>query len=804
MGSGRRVWRPRSFGALFVVLGATVGLVALLAMPSDAAVDQVDLTSTISGTVSDWDGTPVADAQVDLFYRAGDDGLERADFLGFASTDEAGGFSFDVADGCYVLVFIAPGDREYVSGRYHRVGACAVAGDPPPSIDVALSATDVVRTAAIGGMVTNADGTPAFPSRVHLYEAGADGSRATWLGSIWTEQGAYSFDVTPGCYILDFAPPEGGRFDRGLWYQVGACVEAGEVLTDVSAQLDPVTTTSIGGLVQDDAFRAVDGVQVDLWVECCGQGTRSEFLGSTVTGVDGRYLLRLDEGGCYALVFIAPDGYSFDGSRYAERRTCLETGERVGGIDARPTVDGRQSRLSGEVFGDYEMRLLHNFRVTLWRTEADGSRGEFIESTFTDGLEVESYSFQVSAGCYWLVFEPPEGRTFFGEPFDEVAACVGPFEEVTGLDTIIDSTNGVTYAPATVARTLIPEPVDGEAIANVPVTLDRVWDRPVSVRWDTNDLIPEGRELASPFDYTASAGELLFPPGEAVQDIGIVVFGDDREESEEDFRIRLLEIRFGDLSPYGGSRQTIIDNGLGTPQAVIVGDGSAYEGEAGVDQRWLVDFALLHPPESQFQVQFDWELRPVAGTDDNQDLTSYRGSSFLSPGSSQTVIVVRVRGDDEVEPDEQFEVFVTDVRGLQRSVSVDLSDTGVFTILNDDDVDVAPNGAVSVAEGSISVIEEDHTGWFLFSVTVDSPSPIQRSVWLDFEAGTATEGEDYRADEFHRFHIPAGATEAQHRIYILGDSVAEPDETFTVKLIRPSPGLVVADGISEITIVDND
>ncbi|MGH1491716.1 MAG: Calx-beta domain-containing protein [Acidimicrobiales bacterium] len=802
MGNGIDIRWRRSLGALLFALGAAVAVVAGLASPSSATVSD-DPTITVSGTVSDWDGTPVADAQVDLFHRAGSGGVERGEFIGLASTDADGNFSFDVIDGCYVFVFIAPDGREFVSGQFHRIGGCVSADDTPPVLDVALSPNDAVRTAAIGGTVTNADGTPASPSRVHLYRAGADGSRSTWLGSVWTSEGAYSFDVTPGCYIFDFAPPEGGRFNRRLWFQTGGCVEAGEVRTDVSAQLDPITNTSISGSVRDDDFRAVGGVQIDLWVECCGQGTRSEYLGSTRTAEDAQYLFRLDEGGCYALVFIAPPGHSFDGGQYAERRTCLETDERVSDLNARTTLDARQSRLSGEVYADFEMTQLHNVRVTRWTTEADGSRGDFIDSQVTGGDEFDRFSFQVAAGCYWLVFEAPEGTTLFGEPFDELTACVEPFAEVTGLDTILDARNGGTYAPATVASTVIQEPDSGVMFAKVPVTLDRVWDRPVAVRWNTEGFVPDDR-LTSEFDFTAAEGELQFAPGETVQDIEIEIFGDSREESEEDISVQLLEGRFGDLSRYTSEVQTIIDNGLGTPQAIVIGDGSAYEGEAGTSQLWTLPVSFAHPPEGQFQIQFGWEIRPVAGTEDNQDLGQYQGQSFFATNASQSSIVFQVEGDAEIEPNEQFEAVITFVRGLRRDDLVDLSDTGVFTILNDDDFDPEANGSVSMTDSSISVQEGNFTGWMPFSITVDSPSPIQRSVWLVGHDGTAIEGEDFSTMSDLRILIPAGATQVEHRVRIFADSETEPDETFTIELVNPSPGLSVGDGITEITIIDID
>ena len=69
--------------------------------------------------------------------------------------------------------------------------------------------------------MTTADGGSPFATKADLFQANADGSRGSWLGSAFTAaDGTYSFDpVEPGAYVITFVAPAGGSFNGSPYSQ---------------------------------------------------------------------------------------------------------------------------------------------------------------------------------------------------------------------------------------------------------------------------------------------------------------------------------------------------------------------------------------------------------------------------------------------------------------------------------------------------------------------------------------------------------------------------------------------------------
>jgi hypothetical protein len=69
--------------------------------------------------------------------------------------------------------------------------------------------------------------------------------------------------------------------------------------------------------------------------------------------------------------------------------------------------------------------------------------------------------------------------------------------------------------------------------------------------------------------------------------------------------------------------------------------------------------------------------------------------------------------------------------------------------------------------------------------------------------GTATVGEDYTAASGTLTFAP-GETTKTITVNVIGDTVAEPDESFNVTLSNPTSGLTITDGLGVITITNDD
>ncbi|ORB29191.1 chitinase [Mycolicibacterium parafortuitum] len=112
-----------------------------------------------------------------------------------------------------------------------------------------------------------------------------------------------------------------------------------------------------------------------------------------------------------------------------------------------------------------------------------------------------------------------------------------------------------------------------------------------------------------------------------------------------------------------------------------------------------------------------------------------------------------------------------------------------------------PPPAISIADQSVA--EGNGTGsHFMFVVTLDKPSTQTVTVRYATSNGTATAGTDYVATSGTVTFAPGVTSQTVH-VNVIGDTVAESRETFTVTLSNPT-GATIADGTAIGTIVDDD
>jgi probable HAF family extracellular repeat protein len=112
-------------------------------------------------------------------------------------------------------------------------------------------------------------------------------------------------------------------------------------------------------------------------------------------------------------------------------------------------------------------------------------------------------------------------------------------------------------------------------------------------------------------------------------------------------------------------------------------------------------------------------------------------------------------------------------------------------------------GTPTVGVGDVTVTEGNAgTTNAVFTVTLSAPAGQDVTVNFTTGGGTATAGADYVAQS-GTVTIPAGQTTAAVTVAVIGDSSAEPNETFQVTLSQPS-GAVIGDGQGQGTIVDDE
>ena len=353
--------------------------------------------------------------------------------------------------------------------------------------------------------------------------------------------------------------------------------------------------------------------------------------------------------------------------------------------------------------------------------------------------------------------------------------------DATGTGTIVDDDGARTLGVDDVE---VDEGDSGTVNATFTVSLSGPSGRTVTVAWAANsgtgDTATEGT------DYTTGSGTLTFSAGETEKSIDVAVNGDTLDEPDETFTVTLSNQTIATLSDATGTG-TIKDDD-DTP-SLGVDDVTVIEGDSGTVN---TTFTVSLSTASGQAVTVAWSAQ--SGTGDTatvgMDYTAGSGTLTFSAGETEKSIDVAVIGDTLDEPDETFTVT------LSSPGNATLSDaTGTGTIDDDDGPGLGVDN-VTVDEGDTGTVNAT------FTVSLSAASVQAVTVaWATSDA-TATQPADYTAGS-GTLTFSAGETEKSIDVAVIGDTVDELDETFTVTLSDPGDAtLSVATGTG--TIVDDD
>lgn len=182
----------------------------------------------------------------------------------------------------------------------------------------------------------------------------------------------------------------------------------------------------------------------------------------------------------------------------------------------------------------------------------------------------------------------------------------------------------------------------------------------------------------------------------------------------------------------------------------------------------------------------------VAGTaTENQDYTRRTGFITIPRNQTSRFATITIRGDDDVEPEEDFSIVLSD------PTNAVLGTDATITITNDDVPFVPP----TVSAVPQTVTETDRNQVVRVTIELDRPADRTTRVRYTTVGGTATENVDYTRRS-------ALATIGRNRqsvtvpITIRGDILMEGTEEFTVVLSDPVEATLGSN--ADITIKDDD
>jgi hypothetical protein len=194
-------------------------------------------------------------------------------------------------------------------------------------------------------------------------------------------------------------------------------------------------------------------------------------------------------------------------------------------------------------------------------------------------------------------------------------------------------------------------------------------------------------------------------------------------------------------------------------------------------------------------VEVDFETSDgtaVSGTDyGTESGLAVTGTVQIEFGHITETVLVDIIDDNIDELDETFSVTLDNASNAFLAKA-----SGEALILDNDGPEIALDGDVVVEEGdSGSSIAE-------FTVTLSESSVQPVTVFYATSNGTAMAGSDYGATSGMLTFVP-GATTQTIDVEVLGDTISEPDETFTILLSDADNGsLVVAHATG--TILNDD
>jgi uncharacterized repeat protein (TIGR01451 family) len=334
--------------------------------------------------------------------------------------------------------------------------------------------------------------------------------------------------------------------------------------------------------------------------------------------------------------------------------------------------------------------------------------------------------------------------------------------------------------------TSIPEGDSGTKNLTFTISIDKTSGSDVTVHYATSN-----GTATQPADYTSTSGTATITAGQTSTTVDVPIVGDTLDENDETLHVDLTSPTGALILDNQGTGTIIDDDG---PPSASVGDTSVIEGTGGT--------TTMHVPvtlsaASGKTVTVDYATS--AGTAaTGTDYTTTTGTLTFNPGDTSKTIDVPIVTDSIDESDETFTVTLTNPSNTTIADS-----SGTETIIDDDTTTVPPvTPTLSIGDATVNPEGNSGTTNATFTVTLSSASLSVVTVNYATSNGTATAPGDYTAASGTLTFSP-GDTSKTVTVAVVGDTVPEPDETFTVGLSTPS-GATIADGSGLGTIVDDD
>lgn len=346
--------------------------------------------------------------------------------------------------------------------------------------------------------------------------------------------------------------------------------------------------------------------------------------------------------------------------------------------------------------------------------------------------------------------------------------------------------------------TAVREPKTGSLTYRFGVYLDRRSAKQVRLTWATT-LYPAAGAATPNVDYRDTVGVLTFEPGDTLKNIGVRILADEPVNVGNEtvpygtgfyelFKVALSPVANVDIGR-NEAVDTILDND-GKPFVSI-------DSQTINEQDGTLDFHLSMDIRSAVPVTIPFSTSDVT-TSAGLDYEARSGSVVIDKDLQQAVISVKIKDDLLDENTETFQL------NLLPSGDVNyLNTVGVGTIVDNDAEPVVSVLDAAKQEPAVAGVSDT----MQFRVRLSAPSGLPVTVKWNTRAGTAQSSLapiDYQ-DSGNTLVLRPGLVDTTVAVRILGDSLYEGDETFSVVLTEATGAAVSSvAGTALGTIQDND
>ncbi|WP_395710942.1 Calx-beta domain-containing protein [Reyranella sp.] len=356
-----------------------------------------------------------------------------------------------------------------------------------------------------------------------------------------------------------------------------------------------------------------------------------------------------------------------------------------------------------------------------------------------------------------------------------------------------DDGSALTIAPLAAVRA---EGGSGSTPLTFVLSLDTANTSATTVDWSVSGSGAHAAD-ATDFGGTTPAGTVTFAAGETSKVLTVLVSGDSSVEFDEGFKVTLSNAS-GNVDVITATASGTILNDDTSTVSIAAQSAAKAEGNSGTT---AFAFAVSLDQAGTATQTVDWSVAGsgahAANAADFGGALPFGTVTFAAGETSKTVTLL-VSGDAAPEFDESFDVILANA-----SAGLAMGTTSASATIQNDDL------SISIAALSASRPEGNAgTTPFTFLVTLTGDTSAGQSVdyAVSFSGGDPAVSSDFAGNAFAggTVSFAPGETVKTILVDVAGDVVKEADETFSVTLSNPSPGVAIGTASATGTIRNDD